>query len=220
VTNTNQSPGNLVFTGASALVTGQFAAAAGGTCTGATILTPGQSCTLNVTFNPSTSAGLKLGSVNAPVTVGALGLPGLATGSATAPNPGINCPGSDFGSITCLVPNAFAYSYSDVNGSSTKTFTVTNSNPVGGIAVAYRINGITVAKTNTGNGSYARATGTNAGTCVVGTTILQVGQSCTIGVIFTSPAGNNTTTGSVSVSGTTNPAGTSTFTATCNLTGN
>ena len=77
---------------------------------------------------------------------------------------------------------------------------------------------ITVAKTNGGNGTYARATGANAGTCAIGS-ILPVGGTCTIGVTFTSPAGNSTTTGTVTVTGIAQGVAAPIYTATRNLTG-
>jgi hypothetical protein len=104
--------------------------------------------------------------------------------------------------------------FGNVNGSSTLTATLTNT---GATAAPYVIGAITVAKTNAGNGTYARATGAAAGTCVVGNT-LAVGSTCTIGVTFTSPAGNNSTLGTLTVTGT--GVGVVTpYTATRNLTG-
>jgi hypothetical protein len=105
-----------------------------------------------------------------------------------------------------------------VANTSTQTFTVTNSQTLlNNAARPFTISTITVAKTGGGAGSYARATGANAGTCVVGNT-LAVGASCTVGVTFTSPT-NSTTTGTITVQGTNPSSPGVTFTATRNMTG-
>jgi hypothetical protein len=172
---------------------------------------------LNVTFSP-TSIGIKLGTVDASLVAGATGLAGVASGIGIGPNPEIACPGIGGGIFNCPATGS-TYSFGNVATTITQIFTVTNNQTLlGAAARPFVISSISVTKQNSGNGSYARATGNNSGTCTVGNT-LAVGASCTIGVSFTSPFGNNTTTGLISVSGT-STVGPGIFTATRSLTGN
>jgi len=125
------------------------------------------------------------------------------TGTGVAPNLALDCPSG------CANAGS-TYSFGNVNGNVSATFTLSNS---GATAAPFVIGGITVTKTNAGNGSYAKS----GGTCVVGNT-LAVGATCTIGVTFTSTSTNSTTTGTVSVTGSGVGVRT-TYTATRNLTG-
>ena len=197
VTNTALSQGSLVLTGANAIVSAQFAAAAGGTCFAGISLPPGSSCTMNVTFNP-TSNGLKTGTVAAPVTAGAAGAPALATGTGLAPNLSLGAGTFNFGVVANLANS---------------TFTLTNNQtPIVATAAPFVIGSISAAKTNSGVGNYV----VTGGTCAVGAT-LAVNATCTVIVQFQSPT-SSLTTGTLTVSGA-GVGGIGTFSAVRNLTG-
>ena len=172
-------------------------------CAGA-VLAQNANCTVTVTLTPNATgarnAFLKLTTIR----VGTTTRSNVAlTGTGVAPNLALACPSG--------CPNAGSnYSFGNVNGNVLATFTLSNS---GATAAPFVIGGVSVAKTNGGNGTYANT----GSTCVVGNT-LAVGSTCTINVTFTSPAGNNTTTGTVTVTGT--GVGVATpYTVTRNLTG-
>ena len=150
------------------------------------------SCAITLTLTPNATgarnAFLKLTTVRGATTTRS----NVAlTGTGVAPNLALGCPSG------CANAGS-TYSFGSVNGNVSATFTLSNS---GATAAPFVIGGITVTKTNGGNGNYVRAAGAGAGTCSLGST-LAVGASCTIGVTFSSPSGNNTTTGTVTVAGT------------------
>ena len=156
VTNTGAAPVQIAlsFSGSSA---SQFSQT--GSCPVApAAIAAGANCVANVVFTPTGNGGNR----NATLTVTPLGNTALSltvglSGTATAPNLALACPSG------CFSANS-TYSFGPVNGSLSRTFTLSNA---GATAVAFTIGSITAAKTTGGNGSYSVA----GGTCAVGGTL-------------------------------------------------
>jgi large repetitive protein len=205
VTNTSSLPETLTVAlgGANA---NQFAMVNG--CAAA--VPAGGTCTVSVTFVPA--ATTSLGAKTANLTVGVAGAaPAVTLGTVTLTGSAATVPAVNLGGTA-------AVNFGTGAQPATNTRTITLTNAANALPFYIAPNGIVVAKTNTGTGTYALVTGAGGGTCVAGGTIAG-GASCTIVVSF-SVAATSATTGTLTVSGTAQGTATPTYSVSRNLTGN
>jgi len=148
-------------------------------CTRAATLAAGDSCTVGVSFKPSTP-GAKTASVQVTANPGGTVAASL---SGMAPSPAVLTLASASGSTT-------SFGTVNVGSSVTETFTVTNAGGQASTALTITL---------TGSGFTTVTPGT--GDCVSGTTTLAVGASCTIRVRF-SPSAAGGAAASLGVSAT------------------
>ena len=147
------------------------------TCTGT--LGAGASCTVQLTFKPST-AGSKAASLNVSATSGGVAPASL---SGTAETPATL-------TLTAVVPNSVAFGNVTVGSSSTMSYRVSNTGQQTSSPVSTVLMGV----------DFALQTG-SAGDCINGTSSLAGGASCNLRVRFT-PTSNLARSATLSVSAT------------------
>lgn len=152
------SGGSTATISARSLTTGTQFAVSGGTCAAASTVVAAGTCTLTVTFSP-TSAGLKSDTLNLSYNDGAAAQSATLAISGTGITPAV------------LAFNTQVFTAAMVSASSSKTFTATNS----GGSVA------TISSQSLATGVDFAVTG---GTCTVASSVA-VGGTCTVIVTFT-----------------------------------
>ncbi len=162
VSNTGTAEGDI----AGISFTGPFArAASAGSCpTGGFTLADGESCTVNVVFQPvaagaaSGSASVDLGGVTGDAPTGVPATVVTLSGNGTAPSIGVSPTSLNFGNIVAGVTSA------------AQTVTFTNNGNGSGSVDSFSF-----------SGGFSRS----GGTCGTPPFALTPGQSCTVGVVFT-----------------------------------
>ncbi len=157
----------FAITGANAAM---FAIASGGTCANSQTLNVGESCTVNVTFTPTTAVGAKNANLELRFTTQSVPTISLfLTGNATStPTPTI-----------AMSATSLTFANTPI-GSTTAAQTVTLTNTG---SAALNFTSFTAGGANASD--FARAT-TGTGICTVGTPVAAAGGTCTLVYTFTS----------------------------------
>ena len=156
LTNTGLGPWTLTNLALAGANSGNYSQT--NNCNVGAAMAAGASCTVTVSFTP-TATGSRPASLTFTDTVATQTVTLAGTGAAP---------------ILSLGGNT-TYSFGNVNGVASNTFTLTNT---GTNAAPFVIGSIATTKLNTGNGSYSLPTPVT-GNCVVGAT-LAVGSTCTM----------------------------------------